>query len=134
MRISVIVLAASIFAASLTASPVVAAGAPIDTVYTDLQTEIGKNVRMQDVEKAFKGCSAHRGWKFQSVSSGNLIGKLIVRGKHYVEVAVKFNSKEYTITYRNSKNMRYDPETNTIHRRYNSWVENLDNDVKFCLK
>ncbi len=134
MRLSVVVLAASIFAATMIAEPVVAANAPIETVYTDLQTAVGKNVRMQDLEKAFKGCSASRGWKFQKVSSGNLIGKLIVRGKHYVEVAVKFNSKEYTITYRDSKNMKYDPEKQTIHRRYNSWVENLDNDVKFCLK
>lgn len=134
MRISVIVLAASVFAASLIAEPVVAAGAPVATVYTSLQSAIGKNVRMQDVEKAFKECSADRGWNFQRISSGKLIGKLYVRGKHYVEVEVQFNSKEYTITYRDSKNMKYDSEKQTIHRRYNSWVENLDNDVKFCLK
>jgi len=134
MRISVVGLAASVFAISMIAKPMAVVGAPISTVYSKLQPTVGKNVSVQDVENAFKTCSADRGWNFQTVSTGTLIGKLIVRGKYYVEVGVLFNSQEYSITYRDSRNMKYNSEKQTIHRRYNSWVENLDNDVQFCLQ
>lgn len=124
---------AVVFVASFATNPAMA-GRTIVTVYTNLEAELGKPVSMKKVESAFKKCSADRGWRFNKVAPGKLVGKLAVRGKHYVEVSVSYNSKEYKISYQDSKNMKYKASANTIHKRYNSWVKNLDNDVKLCLR
>lgn len=127
------VLALSVFVAMPIAS-VAWAGKTIVVRYTEIASVTNKKLSSNQVASALSSCSAARGWKFSNAGSGQLVGKLIVRGKHFVEVGVEYTSKAYKITYRDSKNMKYDPATNTIHKRYNNWVENLDNDVRFCLK
>lgn len=102
--------------------------------YTEIASVTNQKPSSNQVAKALSSCSAARGWVFTNAGSGKLVGKLNVRGKHFVEVGVEYNSKAYKITYRDSRNMKYDAAKNTIHRRYNSWVENLDNDVRFCLQ
>lgn len=119
--------------ACMTASPVVALEV-VEQRYTDLASLTGKTFPASKIVSAFKQCSLSRGWKFDTNGSGRMIGQLFVRGKHYVAVDVAYNSKSYTISYRDSKNMKYNPETKKIHKRYNSWVTNLDNDVQFCLR
>lgn len=123
-------LIVSLFTMSAIATPATAAPI-IETVYSRVVTASGKAQTSRQVETAISSASAHRGWKFERVGPGKLLGTLIVRGKHYVAIDVVYNSKEYTITYKDSKNMRYDAATKTIHKRYNSWIENLDNDIKF---
>jgi len=106
----------------------------IQTSFVQLSEVTSKNTTIRGVENALKTCSSARGWKFRRVASGKLIGQLTVRGKHYVEVDVEYSSQVFKISYRDSKNMKYNAANNTIHKRYNSWVENLTNDVIFCLK
>jgi hypothetical protein len=122
----------------LTMQPLIATPAlalqKIKTVYEEVSSFSSKPITAAALENAFKTCSSARGWRFTRVSSGKLIGKLSVRGKHYVEVEVEYSSKAYKISYRGSKNMRYNATDNTIHKRYNSWVTNLSDDVMFCLK
>ena len=105
----------------------------IRSVHTEISSFTNKSHSAASVEKAFKTCTAARGWNFEKVAPGRMIGKLMVRGKHYVEVDVVFNSKEYQITYRNSRNMKYNAKTKTIHNRYNGWVRNANDEVKYCL-
>ncbi|MFC4217310.1 hypothetical protein [Pseudophaeobacter arcticus] len=106
----------------------------IQTSFVQLSEVTSKNTTIRGVENALKTCSSARGWKFSRVAPGKLIGQLTVRGKHYVEVDVEYSSQVFKISYRDSRNMKYNAEKNTIHKRYNSWIENLTNDVIFCLK
>lgn len=126
----------SMFTTLLITPPAAAAnGPPInDEVYTSVASIDGRSYTRKQVETAIINASAHRGWQFKRGNNGALIGTLLVRGKHFVAVDVVYDSKAYKITYRDSKNMNYDPATKTIHKRYNSWVENLDNDIKFYLQ
>lgn len=133
MRIFAYALLGFLLLQPLTTRPALALQV-VDTVYKEVSTFSSKPISAQTIEKAFKTCSAARGWKFTKASSGKLIGQLSVRGKHYVEVDVDYSSKAYKISYRNSRNMRYDAKQNIIHKRYNSWINNLSNDVIFCLK
>jgi hypothetical protein len=126
-------LGMALMATALAATPAWAVK-HITPTHTNIAAVIGHSVTANDISKAFRNCTASRGWRFSSNGPGKLIGKLNVRSKHFVEVDVAYNSAAYTITYRNSTNMKYDPARNTIHKRYISWVENLDNDVQFCLR
>lgn len=106
----------------------------VKTIYKEISSFSNKPISTSAIKKAFMTCSADRGWKFTQMSPGKLIGKLSVRGKHYIEVMVEYDSNAYKISYQDSTNMKYYAEENTIHRRYNSWTDNLSNDVIFCLQ
>jgi hypothetical protein len=41
---------------------------------------------------------------------------------------IKYNTKSYSIEYKDSQGLKYDG-TN-IHKNYNSWVMNLDNRIR----
>ncbi len=120
-------------AATLLASTPAWALKPVQPVYTDIEAAKGKQYSATKVQQAFKTCGGQRGWRFSSDGSGKMVGQLTVRGKHYVAVDIQYSGKAFNITYRDSKNMKYNPSKNTIHNRYSSWVENLSNDVLFCL-
>lgn len=130
------VLAASAIAVASFGTSALAANDVVKERYTDIATVTSKPVTANQVRSALMSCglSASRGWQFTKAGSGKLVGKIVVRSKHVVEVDVVYSSKAYKITYLDSTNMNYDAEKNTIHRRYNSWVENLDNDTQVCLK
>jgi hypothetical protein len=133
MRIFTYALLGMLAVQTLIATPALAEQ-KVKTVHIEVSSFSSKPISASAIENAFKTCSAERGWKFTRAAPGKLIGKLNVRGKHSIEVLVEYSSEAYKISYQNSRNMRYYAAENTIHKRYNSWVKNLSNDVIFCLQ
>ncbi|MFK7944698.1 MAG: hypothetical protein AB8B85_17565 [Paracoccaceae bacterium] len=89
-----------------------------------------KQLRLKDFKNAIIRAGAKRGWAFTQKAPGHLIGKVTVRGKHYAEVDVLFDQEAFTINYRNSRDLKYMPENNTIHKNYNTWINNLQKDIQ----
>jgi hypothetical protein len=44
------------------------------------------------------------------------------------KVDVKYDTKTYNITYKDSSNLEYDGKN--IHKNYNGWIQNLDNGIR----
>ena len=87
----------------------------------------GRAVSMDEVGKAILRAGATRGWQMKLMEPGYIVGTLNVRS-HVAIVDVRYTTKNYSITYKNSTNLNYDG-TN-IHSRYNSWISNLDHAIK----
>ncbi len=66
------------------------------------------------------------GWQMKKEAPGHILGTLYLR-EHMVKVDVRYTNKDYSITYKDSSNMKYDG-TN-IHSNYNGWVQNLSNAI-----
>jgi hypothetical protein len=49
-------------------------------------------------------------------------------------VLIPYTTKNYSILYKDSSNLRYDPEKRTIHVNYQKWIERLDNEIKTRLR
>ncbi len=81
-----------------------------------------------DVFKAIVRAGASKGWMIRRVDEHTAIGTLNVRD-HQAVVTIKFNPKEYSITYKSSMNLKYNAEKNTIHSNYNGWIQNLRNAI-----
>ena len=83
---------------------------------------------------AFWACAlpagTRRGWTFKDAGPGKLIGTLIVRGRHTVEVEVTYSPERYSVVYKNSSNMNYSEQGSLIHPNYNKWVGDLMNGVR----
>ena len=60
---------------------------------------------------------------------GNIRATLHNRS-HMAAVDITYNTKTYTITYKDSANLKYNPEDNTIHPAYKKWIQYLDNAIK----
>ena len=85
---------------------------------------------LEDYEKAIIRAGSKRGWIFSRVGPGHLVGTVDVRGKHSAAVDVVFDTETFSILYKDSQNLDYNPTKNQIHPSYNSWVKFLEQDIK----
>ena len=90
----------------------------------------GKEVSLSQVETAIKRAGIKRGWIMKQEGEGHIVGTLLVR-RHVAEIDITYNTKTYNITYKDSKELKY--EDGEIHPSFNSWVKNLQQDINVQL-
>lgn len=81
----------------------------------------------QQVKKAILLAGAKRGWQMSSPQDGIILGTLTPRD-HVANVKIFYSSSEYKIDYVSSTNL--DADNGKIHKNYNRWINNLDQDIK----
>jgi hypothetical protein len=86
-----------------------------------------ESITMEDVSKAINRAGASLGWKIEPAGPGAMVGTLNLR-THTAVVDIRYDTKAYSIKYKDSKDLRYDGKT--IHRAYNGWVQNLDKAIR----
>ena len=79
---------------------------------------------LERIQRAIIAGCAQRGWQCTAVKPGEIRAVLHVR-QHMAEALIAFSTKDFSITYINSSELRYDRAKKTIHRKYNLWVVNL---------
>ena len=84
---------------------------------------------MAEVSKAIQAGGNSLGWAMQEVSPGLIVGTLHLRD-HMAKVEIPFSTRDYSIRYKSSTNLKYNASQKTIHSNYNSWVTNLDNQIR----
>ena len=102
-------------------------------IYTPeaIQVPSGKNA--EDVKKAVRKALFDKGWDTREIGPGHLQGKHSKTGKgrtHVAVVDVRFDSKSVRIGYKDSQELNYDKESNSIHKTYNGWVRNLERNIR----
>lgn len=90
---------------------------------------ITRPVPLTEVEMAIVRAGADLGWTIQPQCPGHLRGTLSIRS-HRAVVDIVLRGSHYSIRYRDSRELDYDPAAGTIHKNYNSWVEELDRAVQ----
>ncbi|MCA9469516.1 MAG: hypothetical protein KC643_29300 [Nitrospira sp.] len=99
--------------------------APIYNVNeASIPNAIGKELPLEEVTKGIVAAGAKHGWAMNVEKPGKIVGTLGVRG-HVAIVDIIYNTKSYSITYKDSNNLKYDKEDSTIHSNYNAWIRNL---------
>lgn len=83
---------------------------------------------MDEIEQAIEDAASERGWEVTKEAEGHLLGVLHIRD-HRADVDIVYDESSFSIEYRDSSNLGYDAERDTIHRNYNNWVRNLENDI-----
>lgn len=82
---------------------------------------------MMQVENAIRRAGGGLGWQIKRADPqqpGHLIGRLPIRS-HVAVVDIKHNTKTFSISYKDSTNLDYDPAKGKIHSNYNGWIQNL---------
>lgn len=94
-----------------------------------ITTATGKELTLEQVTKAIVEAGAGLTWTMAIVKPGQIVGTLNLRS-HTAVVDITYNTKTYDVTYKNSVNLKYNAEKNTIHENYRGWIMNLDNAIK----
>lgn len=87
-----------------------------------------KPASLAQVEAAIKRAGASLGWHIKEIKPGHLEARLPVRS-HVAVADIFYTTKDFSIKYKNSTNLRYDAKDNTIHSNYNGWIQNLQNAI-----
>ena len=90
-------------------------------------TAAGKALTADQVRNAILAAGTNLGWVMTPVSPGLVSGRLMLRD-HVAVVDIRYSATTYSITYKDSTNLNY--RDGQIHRNYNSWIENLDRDIR----
>lgn len=90
----------------------------------------GAKLTLAQVQKAIIQSCASKGWEARKAGGNVIIATINVRNKHMAQVEIPFSTTSYSILYKNSENLKYDSAESTIHKNYNSWVQNLNNTIK----
>lgn len=88
---------------------------------------VPSGLSLTQIKKAIIRGGARRNWVIRESSPGVMEGTLNAR-KHMVKVEIRYNQFSYSITYKASANMKYNG--GLIHKKYNAWVRNLDQDIQ----
>jgi hypothetical protein len=94
-----------------------------------VQTATGKQPSLDEVQKAIITAGSGLGWQMAVVKPGEIIGTLNIRS-HQAIVSIPYTTKNYSILYKDSSNLKYDAEKQTIHENYSSWIQRLDGAIR----
>ncbi len=87
---------------------------------------------LSEVTKAIQRAGSGLGWQMKEQTPGHMVGSLHLR-THVAVVDITYTLDEYSINYKSSSNLKYDPGNNTIHKNYNGWIQNLTNAINVQL-
>jgi hypothetical protein len=94
-----------------------------------IQTASGKSLTLEQVQKAIIDAGIKQTWIMTPVKPGEMLGEFNVQS-HQIHVTIPYTTQNYSILYKDSSNLRYDPVKKTIHVNYQKWIERLDNEIK----
>ena len=92
-------------------------------------TATGKELTMEQVQKAIVEAGLSLRWIMTPDKPGHILGTQNARS-HTAVVDINYTTKSYSITYKDSVNLNYNADKQTIHAAYSGWVQNRDNAIK----
>lgn len=104
-------------------------GKPAMNITQETGTLVNAPLSIEDVRKAIEVACLGRTWLPKEIKPGLIQARLVVRGKHTVIVEIPYSAETYSINYKDSSNMEYNPEKGKIHPNYNKWVSLLQTDI-----
>ena len=94
-----------------------------------IATSTGKELTLDDVGKAIVGAGVGLKWIMVVTKPGQIVATQNARS-HTAIVDITYDTKSYSLTYKDSVNLNYNAEKQTIHEAYSGWIRNLDNAIK----
>jgi hypothetical protein len=104
-----------------------ATGQPVHNVSQASIVTNKPNTTNEDVRQAIVRAGTGLSWQMKAEGPGRITGRLALR-THVAVVDITYDSKSYSIRYKDSVGLDYNGST--IHRNYNSWVQNLDRAIQ----
>lgn len=102
-------------------------------VHNIKEAPVMEKVSTDKVFKAIYAAGTTLGWSIKKVKPGLAVAQIHLR-KHMALVEIPYTQKNYSIVYKDSANLNYDPKTKNIHSNYNGWIQNLNKGIQTQLR
>lgn len=89
----------------------------------------GKELTLEQVRKEIMAAGVAAQWQMTDVKPGELLATYNLRS-HQAIVSIPYTTKDYSILYKNSSNLKYDAAAKTIHQNYTGWIQRLDGAIR----
>lgn len=113
-----------------------ASGIVVNHENVQLANASGQPASAEQIRRAFESAAMSRGWKITHEAPGRMLASYNKQNKHMVSCEITYSTGVFSLKYRDSLNMRYEPAANgqgTIHPYYNKWVDFLIQDARAAL-
>lgn len=97
---------------------------PIANVNNAPFLDAKKNTDLDQITQAIIEAGNKRKFRMEVIAPGHIEAVYVKRNIRAV-MDIKYTTEDFSITYRDSSNLDYNPATNTINGHYNRWVNNL---------
>lgn len=94
------------------------------------QANVNYDLPEAKVKQAIMESGINRGWLMSVQDNGVIRGELNVR-THQAIINISYNKNSYSIKYISSMNL--DEKNGKIHKSYNRWILNLQQDIQLRL-
>jgi hypothetical protein len=90
----------------------------------------GQPASSAQIKAAIEAAAQQHDWTVVTPAPGRMVATLQVRNKHTVVTEILYKPGQYSVQYKDSVNMNFDPSTRVIHPFYNKWVQGLVDDIR----
>ena len=120
-----------IFTALATSAPSCSVVPVVQYADQPILTSSGKPPALERVRQAVVAAAVAQGWTLATPGDGELVATLVVRGRHTIVFDIKFTTEKYSLTYKDSTNMKYEviDGVGRIHPNCNAWTQDLVNAI-----
>ena len=101
-----------------------------DPIYVPQPIQVPAGKGAGDVKNVIKKALFEKNWEVREIGSGHIQGKYTKSGKHTAVIDIKYDAKTVSINYKDSENLNYNKDNNTIHGTYNNWVRNVEKNIR----
>lgn len=123
------VFLAMVAAMMILVTPYTQAGRRSTPIYTPQPIMVTGHKSLASVKKVIKRALYRRKWIVRNVSPG-FIRATYSRGRHMAVVNVRYTPRKISIAYHKTESLNFNREKGTIHRTYNTWVQNMERDIR----
>ena len=102
--------------------------APVRNVLeAPVATGSGKAATEDQIRSAIVGAGNGLGWTMTPAAPGLVTGRLAIRGNTAL-IDVRYTPTTYSILYKDSSGLDF--KEGQIYKRYNTWIENLNRNIR----
>ena len=105
--------------------------APVSTVSYSLAAH--KTIQLQQMQQAVYTALQRYGWQLQSDNGSQIYARFNKQERHIVDIRIDYSERGFAIHHVTSQGLNYNQGRDSIHRNYNRWVRNLDQDIQSSL-
>ena len=86
-------------------------------------TRAPEGATLEQVKKGIITGGQWREWDIRELAPGYLVAETLVRGKHRAVVDILYDTKVFSIRYKDIENLNYNGRS--IHKAYEEWIDDL---------
>ncbi len=120
-----------LLAATLATLLLIGCAARVADLESPQSVYIPEDVDRQELREVIKDAMLARGWSVHDERDHVITGDLRLRS-HFARVDIDYGGRDVQVEYVESRNLKYSREDGheSIHKNFNSWVQNLLNDIE----